>query len=140
MQYLLYLINLIKLDNWTQIKVSRVTLSLDTMIYLFLQIYIYIYTVYIYSIYIYYVSTFNLMQPHILAHKLIYYFNLENRFAAWIVDFLSCRRQCVFVNWNLEMFFEVDTHMIALVTFADDSALLSLLWFTTRPWSSTTRF
>ena len=42
-------------------------------------------------------SAFNLMQPHILAHKLIYDFNLGNQLVAWIVGFLSCRRQCGFV-------------------------------------------
>ena len=41
---------------------------------------------------------FNLMQPHTLAHKLIVDFNLRNQPVARIVDFLSCRRQCVFVH------------------------------------------
>ena len=43
-------------------------------------------------------SAFNLMQPHILAHKLIYDFNLGNQHVAWIVDFFSCHPQSVFVN------------------------------------------
>ena len=43
-------------------------------------------------------SAFNLIQHHILADKLIYDFNLVNQIVAWIVEFLSCRRQCVFVN------------------------------------------
>ena len=45
-------------------------------------------------------SAFNLMQPHILAHKLISDFNLGKQLVAWIVDFLSCRPQSVFVNGN----------------------------------------
>lgn len=43
-------------------------------------------------------SAFNLMRPHILSQKLIYDFNPGNQLVAWIFDFLSCRRQCVFVN------------------------------------------
>ena len=41
---------------------------------------------------------FNLMQPRILAHKLVNDFNLANQLVAWIVDFLFCRCGCVFVN------------------------------------------
>ena len=41
---------------------------------------------------------FNLMRPRVLAHKLIYDFNLGNQLVACIVDFLSCRCHCVFVN------------------------------------------
>ena len=43
-------------------------------------------------------SAFNLMQPHILAHKLISDFNLGNQLVDCIVDFLSCRPRSVFVN------------------------------------------
>ena len=95
---------------------------------------------------------FNLMQPHILAHKLISDFNLGNQLVAGIVDFLSCRSQSVFVNRTfsdmrlthtgspqgcclspLLYILYTDSCRSAqvdrfLVTFADDSALLSLLF------------
>ena len=87
----------------------------------------------------------------ILAHKLISDFNLGNQLVAWIVDYLSCRPQSVFVNGKfsdmrlthtglpqgcispLLYILYTDSCRSAhadrfLVKFADDSALLSLLF------------
>ena len=44
-------------------------------------------------------SAFNLMQPDILAHKLISDFNLGNQLVAWIVDFLSS--SLCFCEWEI---------------------------------------
>ena len=38
------------------------------------------------------------MQPHILAQKLIFNLSLEHDLVLWIVNFLTNRRQQVFVN------------------------------------------
>ena len=42
-------------------------------------------------------SAFNLMQPDILAQKLITDFHLSDQLTAWIIDVLSCRFQSVFL-------------------------------------------
>ena len=92
---------------------------------------------------------FNLLHPHILANKMMSEFNLGNRLVAWIVDFLSYRRQCVSVNGKCSYmrlphtgspqvvvshpFYAsytqtiVGMRMLKGFAFADGSALLSLL-------------
>ena len=40
-------------------------------------------------------STFNTIQPHILANKLVSYFSLDNHLVLWIIDFLTNRLQRV---------------------------------------------
>ena len=97
-------------------------------------------------------SAFNLMQPHILAHKLISDFSLGDQLVAWSVDFFSCRPQSVFVNGKFSDMRLTHTGSpqgcclspilyilytdscrsvhadMFLAKFADDSALLSLLF------------
>ena len=82
------------------------------------------------------------MQPHILAQKLIFNLSLEHDLVLWIVNFLTNRRQQVFVNmlssvWAITctgsprggvlspLFYIL--HADDLVNLTDDSALLSLL-------------
>ena len=43
-------------------------------------------------------STFNTIQPHILANKLVSYFGLDNHLVLWIIIFFTNRLQRVFVN------------------------------------------
>ena len=97
-------------------------------------------------------SAFNLMQPHILARKLISDFHLNDQLVAWIIDFLTARPQSVLVNGNMSQMKVTNTGSPQgcclspllyilytddcrsrhedrfLVKFADDSALLSLLF------------
>ena len=97
-------------------------------------------------------SAFNLMQPHILLHKLTSSFNLAPQLVLWIADFLSNRSQHVFVNGHFSNLMITNTgspqgcclspllyilytddcrsshERRFLVKFADDSALLSLLY------------
>lgn len=43
-------------------------------------------------------STFNTIQPHLLAEKLINLFNLDSNLVGWMLDFLTNQSQCVRVN------------------------------------------
>ena len=96
-------------------------------------------------------SAFNLMQPYVLAKKLMTDFHLCDQLTAWIIDFLSFCPQSVSVNGHVSNVIVTNTGSPQgcvlspllyilytdncrsryedrfLVKFADDSALISLL-------------
>ncbi len=96
-------------------------------------------------------SAFNTIQPHLLADKLIHFFNLDLNLVGWILDFLTVRSQCVRVNGSFSNQLQSSTgspqgwclsplHYIfytndcrsnhsnrQIIKFADDSVVVSLL-------------
>ena len=96
-------------------------------------------------------SAFNTVQPHVLIQRLISDFNIQHQLVFWILDFLTCRQQRVFVNGLFSDTVVTNTGSpqgcclspflyilytdscrssregTYLVKFSDDAALLSLL-------------